>query len=377
MNVDEEETNEGDGPQAKPIKEEEKEQEQGLGGTTGTAGQGSLEKPAREQTENQPNKLGNNQATGTGGDGTVSKAGEVKESQKATHESPLFVSSDSDMEDDSDNNTDYVDTENVKAIYTPQERKPASDGQTIGWCGGRSRLFINMYGKKSAARYRLEEWACTPEYENAVEAGTKDNENFSNSHNRYGDQKQQNGKWMYTRRHILGLFGVAWRGSNAHGQDVEDLNPAQLKLQNKSWRDVNTKVLVAWQIGDEVKKTWETRSCLRNRWKDADEIIYQAAKEAEARYDEARTGTRQAYSRSPSKGLASTDVDKHRAQSLPVKATSPRPGRSAMSPSGGFRFSHSDFLTAFAALSVNPDFTNSTLDERKEMVQLYLAVNSD
>ncbi|KAH7304405.1 hypothetical protein B0I35DRAFT_414458 [Stachybotrys elegans] len=53
-------------------------------------------------------------------------------------------------------------------------------------------------------------------------------------------------------------------------------------------RNVPTKIFIAWQIGKDVKKSWETRQSLRIRWgvKEADELIFKAAQKAQDRFED-------------------------------------------------------------------------------------------
>ncbi|KFA66736.1 hypothetical protein S40285_09490 [Stachybotrys chlorohalonatus IBT 40285] len=214
-----------------------------------------------------------------------------------------------------------VDPDLGKSLYTFPAAKASKDGETVGWIGRgtRSTKFINRYGKKSAAIYRLDKHAYSLDYEEDPPI----DQCFSMTKNRYGDKKTENDKLMYTRRHILDIFGIAWRaaGPCPSSQDLDLIDPSK----GPNWREVPTKILIAWQVGGEVKKTWETRQCLRIRWgvKEADEIIFKAAQKAQDRYDENQIGRRPAKSKSPSVGLVRGDVERHREQSLGKQRSSP------------------------------------------------------
>lgn len=222
--------------------------------------------------------------------------------------------------------------EEVPEYGPPLLRRPgsntASDKTTVGWTGQTGTKFINRYGKKSAARYRLEHFADNlyNEHDLPVE------DNVSNQDNRLSDQKIGT-KWRYTRRHMRSIYGVAWMsaGFEPSVDDLELLNP---EAARKRW--VRTYILVAWEIPDKdgklfITMKWEPRSALRTRWggKQADKAIYQAACEAEVRYEEATTGTRAAVDRTPSVGLNEDFMRHMREQSL-AAASSATPG-----PSGG------------------------------------------
>ncbi|KAI3573911.1 hypothetical protein IWW34DRAFT_854837 [Fusarium oxysporum f. sp. albedinis] len=242
--------------------------------------------------------------------------------------------SNSDLDPDSDSAA-FSDEDYGKALYTFPGTKPVKGVKTVGWSGGRFTGYINMYGKKSVARYRLERSAFPAQYEDSLPKEEK----VSNPINRHGDELKDNGKFKYTKRHIRGIMAVAWKsvGLGVSRNDLDCINP-DLVLD---WKRVPTYVLIAWDIdgdGRNIKKTWETRACLRNRWgkKDADIAIYEAAAEAEERYEEAKTGKRPAKSKSPSVGLAQSHVIKQREKSLGVNRSSPsrstHAGRAPKSP---------------------------------------------
>jgi hypothetical protein len=229
--------------------------------------------------------------------------------------SGLFVPDSSDGSD-SESHADsaaFSDEEYGKPLFSFPGIQPSDDATTVGWTSGRSTQFINMHGKKSRARYRLETSAYPLQYEDKLPPS----ENVSHPKNRYGDMRLDNGKHKYTKRHVLQIFGVAYKstGTTVSSRDVESIRPKE----GRSWRTTPTYVLIAWQVSDEVvDKSWEPRSCLRRIYgtEKADDIIYQAAVKAEDRYEEAKTGRKKAYSRSPSRGLADEDVERERQKSL-------------------------------------------------------------
>ena len=132
-----------------------------------------------------------------------------KEGEKEGYSGNLFdsdaeISEISDSESDSDAAA-FSDPEYGKPLYSRPGAKSTKNAETVGWSGGRSMLYINQYGKKSAARYRLEKYAQPPEYEDDPPEAQK----VSNPKNRLGDERLDNGKFKYTKRHIRGIYGVA------------------------------------------------------------------------------------------------------------------------------------------------------------------------
>lgn len=197
----------------------------------------------------------------------------------------------------------------------------AADGKvkTVGWLGGWGTRYINMHGSKSAPTYRIEEYCYPPNYEDEKHT-TYQKQNVSNQENRYGE-KMENGKYKYTGRHILGIYGVAWtRNLDVSPHELDSIDPQRKKKPS-------TYVLVKWKIDGKEIKSWETRTCIRRLWKKlekADQAIYNAALEAENRYRMAQ-GLGRLSSRSPSVGLIHDIVEQKRAESLnPVSSAQER-----------------------------------------------------
>lgn len=199
----------------------------------------------------------------------------------------------------------------------------AADGKvkTVGWLGGRGARYINMYGSKSAPRYRIEEYCYPPRYEDEKHT-TYQKQNISYRENRYGDS-MENGKYKYTGRNMLGIFGVAWTPNSP--SELETIDPQRKKKSDAKWN--TTYVLVKWKIDGKEIKSWETRTCIRRLWKRkeiADQAIYDAALEAENRY-RIENGLGRFSSRSPSVGLIHDTVEQRRAESLnPVSTAQER-----------------------------------------------------
>jgi septal ring-binding cell division protein DamX len=238
--------------------------------------------------------------------------------ESSEDESPLFVPEASDDEED----PDYG-----EPLFTRPGPKLGDNVKTVGWISGsRGTRFINQYGKKSAARYRVERSADTAEYEGTLESDDRKKECVSLPKNRYGDRKiEGTNKWEFTKRHIRAIYGVAWEGMG-NGAPDEDLRLIEPYEGRPRWP--STYILIAWVTGtyvdangvkrEKVEKAWETRNALRSRWgtKSADKSIYTAACESEARHEEALTGKRRAFSRTPSVGLVDEETRRFREQSL-------------------------------------------------------------
>ena len=236
------------------------------------------------------------------------------------HDTPLFV-----PETEPEPASEPEDPEYGAPLFTRPGPQLGDNVTTVGWTSGRKTQYINMYGKKSAARYRIEDAADTAEYEDSLQTEDKKQQCVTLRKNRFGDRKLDNDKWEFTKRHMRSIYGVAWEGAGT-GDSAADLKLIEPYEGRPRWP--GTYVLVAWVTGtyldtngaskEKIEKAWETRATLRARWgtKSADENIYKAACEAEMRYKEAVTGKRRAVSRTPSVGLIDADLRRFREQSL-------------------------------------------------------------
>ncbi|KAH8726700.1 hypothetical protein GQ44DRAFT_152341 [Phaeosphaeriaceae sp. PMI808] len=196
--------------------------------------------------------------------------------------------------------------------------KTTEGDDTVGWTKLWGKLYINRYGEKSHATYRVEK-DCVNDYEKPEE------ENINNLLNRRGHLKvnENSTERKYTRRHINRILAVAWQGSIATTADdeydrLEDLDLIDPAIKPDKTKYPRTYVYVRWLIDGEFVKTWEPRTELQVRYgaKLANDIIFTAAKEQEERYSDAKTGKRRASSRSPSVGLAEGAVREEREKSL-------------------------------------------------------------
>ncbi|KAF3037138.1 hypothetical protein E8E11_001063 [Didymella keratinophila] len=262
------------------------------------------------------------QGAGNLGEADTVSSQEIK-SESAEDESPLFVPEAS--EDDED-------PEYGEALFTRPGPKFGDNVKTVGWTSGSRRpRYINQYGKKSAARYRIEGFADTAEYEETLESEERKKECVSLPQNRFGDHKiEGTNRWKFTKRHIRAIYGVAWEGQG-NGDVEEDLKLIEPRENRPRWP--STYILIAWVTGtyvdangeeqERVVKTWETRATLRSRWgtKSADKSIYAAACESEGRYEKALTGKQRAFSRTPSTGLVDKETQRFREQSLAADRT--------------------------------------------------------
>ncbi|KAH7363526.1 hypothetical protein B0T11DRAFT_329497 [Plectosphaerella cucumerina] len=163
---------------------------------------------------------------------------------------PEFEEGTSDDDDDG-----KLDEDGEEALYIRHTPKPNEQVETVGWGNvKRTTYYINRYGKKGASRYRMEMLADSAEYEERTK-NDADPQKVSNPNNRYGDKKLFSGHYKYTKRHIIGIWGVAWEGADAGAcmDDLDRIDPA--KVTDK-WP--TTFVLVMWNIDGEHKKAWET-----------------------------------------------------------------------------------------------------------------------
>ena len=252
------------------------------------------------------------------------------------HDTPLFV-----PETEPDPASEPEDPEYGAPLFTRPGPQLGDNVTTVGWTSGRKTQYINMYGKKSAARYRIEDAADTAEYEDSLQTEDKKQQCVTLRKNRFGDRKLDNDKWEFTKRHMRSIYGVAWEGAGT-GDSAADLKLIEPYEGRPRWP--GTYVLVAWVTGtypdtngaskEKIEKAWETRATLRARWgtKSADENIYKAACEAEMRYEEAVTGKRRAVSRTPSVGLIDADLRRFREQSLAADRASSSGNRRPLVP---------------------------------------------
>lgn len=115
------------------------------------------------------------------------------------------------------------------------------DVRTVGWTNILNRKrFVNQYGKRSAARYRLEIDADSDEYE----AILPKEQCVSMPMNQKGDQKVEGtNSYKFTKRHIRAIYGVAWERSDT-GLSEDNLRRIDPLNRDKTSRYPPTYVLI-------------------------------------------------------------------------------------------------------------------------------------
>jgi hypothetical protein len=179
-------------------------------------------------------------------------------------DTPLFV-----PETEPDPASEPEDPEYGAPLFTRPGPQLGDNVTTVGWTSGRKTQYINMYGKKSAARYRIEDAADTAEYEDSLQTEDKKQQCVTLRKNRFGDRKLDNDKWEFTKRHMRSIYGVAWEGAGT-GDSAADLKLIEPYEGRPRWP--GTYVLVAWVTGtyldtngaskEKIEKAWETRATL-------------------------------------------------------------------------------------------------------------------
>lgn len=216
---------------------------------------------------------------------------------------------------------EYEDPEYGKPLLTiPTTSGISEEGvKTVGWSGRHLPKYINMYGKKYSATYRVENRAFPRSYAE----DRPENENVGSAKNRFGDTLPGIGRVQHPNAETPRIWGVAWRGLNSGDleHDLELIDPEY----NDSFTHTVTYVLVGWMIDGEEEKKRETRTAYRNiigNRSKADMNTYKAAVESQQRYIEAKEGRRRAISRSPSVPLLEGELDLARGKTRSARRTS-------------------------------------------------------
>jgi hypothetical protein len=154
--------------------------------------------------------------------------------------------------------------------------------KTVGWGEHRGIFYINQYGPINTPIWRKEKIPSPGWSEpDAVKPYSK----VTNSANRNGDMKDpRTGKKRYGRRHIEGIYGVAF----AEDRDNYPDNP-EARLDPTNGCTDHVYVLINWDISLNkiyTEKKWEPRTALRERYgkEEADKLIFKAASQSERQF---------------------------------------------------------------------------------------------
>ncbi|OAP53880.1 hypothetical protein AYL99_11902 [Fonsecaea erecta] len=155
---------------------------------------------------------------------------------------------------DSDSETGETDADGDRVLFERFGPKRGDDVVTVGWIGGRKTQYLNRFGPRNAAIHRVEGSVATQAYEN----DKPETEKVSNPTNRFGDKKLPNGNLEFTKRHIRGIYGVAWEGSGeAFEDDLTLIDPEVAGKDGDKW--IPTYVWIGWDVAGTVRKAWEPR----------------------------------------------------------------------------------------------------------------------
>lgn len=183
--------------------------------------------------------------------------------------------------------------------------------QTVGWfetrLGSGVYRFINRYGKRSHAWYRIEKQASTQEYE---ERRPRE-ENIGHSKNRFAEQRHDDKRYVYSKRHWVGIEAVAWetRWPNSQVDGIEQQLDYELKQieppeEGSGVRLPTIYVLGVWKdVSDNGKMVygWEPKSNLQRVFDEkAKYTTYNAASHFLDRYLQVHRKQAREFSRAPS-----------------------------------------------------------------------------
>lgn len=211
---------------------------------------------------------------------------------------PIFqikIEGGDDSGDDGGNDREFKEEIDPEDLFVPQEikRKPGQAvGVNEGWkASGQSEEVIVRYGPLNSAIYRLEKSG-----DLAQPLDKKTTEDFTD--NRLGDKKIGK-RWLYTRRHLISIQGVAFE-ENGFDDPLEELKP---KYEDEKRRYRPLQIKVKWLIDGLYHKSWETRTTVQrlmgSKKSIGDKSIYVAALEQEERYKAFLNGGRAGAERSP------------------------------------------------------------------------------
>ena len=223
-------------------------------------------------------------------------------------------------------------------LFGMAHTKYPEGSKTVGWGAVRGgKWYLNRIGPAAASMFREEDLPINNEddeidWDNPPQALC-----VTNSQNRKGEKRvKDTNKLKYTKRHIVGIYGVSYKATSrtpfpgepsyeALNQKRLDKTNDELKKKNeKPFRFIGCHVRVGWKINGKIVKTWELRGALRDssRWKKitADDAIYEAAKSAEERHENWLRGNLNINIRdpTPAQAYAEDTAQKGRDQSMGV-----------------------------------------------------------
>ncbi|KJZ69122.1 hypothetical protein HIM_11490 [Hirsutella minnesotensis 3608] len=183
--------------------------------------------------------------------------------------------------------------------------------KTVGWYIRNNAIrFVNRYGKRSHAWYRVEKEASSFEYEQNPPPA----DNLDNAANRISSMKLPNGKPRYQRSNWVGIEAIAWQTKWRQGSyesleeqlnaELDEIEPQGSKNDGRPHRLPPIWVLGVWEdVNDKQRKVygWEPKSSLTRVFADEPKWIpFNAAYHCLNRYLAVHRGEAEAASRSPS-----------------------------------------------------------------------------
>ncbi|KJZ68092.1 hypothetical protein HIM_12520 [Hirsutella minnesotensis 3608] len=183
--------------------------------------------------------------------------------------------------------------------------------KTVGWYIRNNAIrFVNRYGKRSHAWYRVEKEATSFEYEQNPPLA----DNLDNAANRISSLKLPNGKPRYQRSNWVGIEAVAWQTKWRQGSyksleeqlnaELDEIEPQEFDIFGRPHRLPPIWVLGVWEdANDKQRKVygWEPKSSLTRVFADEPKWIpFNAAYHCLNRYLAVHREEAEASSRSPS-----------------------------------------------------------------------------
>ncbi|KAF4338873.1 hypothetical protein FBEOM_7224 [Fusarium beomiforme] len=168
-------------------------------------------------------------------------------------------------------------------------------------------VYINAYGRKGARIYKIEDQPDS-------KCNVKELPEINGFGKQLGMLKDATGKYIYTRRHVAAVYGIAFQDDVENGvYGPDSLDPAE--KGDRRWADMY--VWIGWRNPDKPDmetRSWETRTTARRLWrKKTDMMIFMAAWEADKRYND--SGER-AMSREVTPSLIQNYISQQREESV-------------------------------------------------------------